>query len=609
MQTYNFDTVIIGSGAAAYACAYYLLRGGKKNIAIVTEGKNIGTSRNAGSDKQTYYKLSVSSLEDDNVMKMAADLMNYGGVDGDIALAQAAGSVRCFMNLANLGVPFPENKYGEFIGYKTDHSENNRATSAGPLTSKFMTEILEKEVMKEDISYFDNMTAFKIITKNNKVGGVVAVNKNADDFGLTLFNCNNLVIAVGGESGAYFDSVFPFGHTGSAGMLADAGLEFANVNHWQYGIASIKFRWNLSGSFQQVIPKYVSIDENGAEFEFLYDADNCKANILDRVFLKGYQWPFDARKIDGSSYIDMLVIEEIKKGRRVYLDFRSNPKGLQNGFNVLSEEAYDFLENADILFGTPIERLKKFNPFAVKIYSDHGIDIENELLEISVSAQHQNGGARVDCNWETSVQNLFVIGEAAGTFGAYRPGGSALNAGQVGALRTAEKILNSDEKEILETDFNESDFIKKISPCLIKNDRINHIELREKYQKLMSKFAGAIRDVNKMKEISDDIQLEIQNYFENTFADNVTALLKTYDILLSIEAFLKAFIFSAEKIGSYGGSICISNGDVLKINSKHINDLLISNEICCFVKPRPIPKDDVCFEEAMTEKLNKYTLK
>ena len=47
------------------------------------------------------------------------------------------------------------------------------------------------------------------------------------------------------------------------------------------------------------------------------------------VFLKGYQWPFDSRKIaGGSSLVDILVyIETVIKGRRVFLDFRENPAG------------------------------------------------------------------------------------------------------------------------------------------------------------------------------------------------------------------------------------------------------------------------------------------
>ena len=38
-----------------------------------------------------------------------------------------------------IGVPFPKNRWGEYVGYKTDHDPARRATSVGPYTSKCMT--------------------------------------------------------------------------------------------------------------------------------------------------------------------------------------------------------------------------------------------------------------------------------------------------------------------------------------------------------------------------------------------------------------------------------------------------------------------------------------
>ena len=47
---------------------------GHTDVAIVTEGMNCGTSRNTGSDKQTYYKLSLSGSDADSVREMASSL-------------------------------------------------------------------------------------------------------------------------------------------------------------------------------------------------------------------------------------------------------------------------------------------------------------------------------------------------------------------------------------------------------------------------------------------------------------------------------------------------------------------------------------------------------
>jgi succinate dehydrogenase/fumarate reductase flavoprotein subunit len=146
--------------------------------------------------------------------------------------------------------------------------------------------------------------------------------------------------------------------------------------------------------------------------------------------------------IGGSSIVDILVyIETVLKGRRAFLDYRGNPEGFS--FDELSEEARDYLTRSDALLETPIERLRKMNPGAIELYSDHGIDVTAEPLEIAVCAQHNNGGLAADHWWQSvNLPHLFPLGEVNGSHGVYRPGGSALNAGQVAGFRAAEYIAN-----------------------------------------------------------------------------------------------------------------------------------------------------------------------
>ena len=144
MKRYTFECIVIGTGAAGYNAACRLKQW-DKNVAIVTEGVNCGTSRNTGSDKQTYYKLGLGGDAPDSVYKMAQNLFAGGSVDGDNALCEAALSARCFMNLCELGVDFPQNSYVDYVGYKTEQDPYARATSFGPLTSNHMPERLKKK--------------------------------------------------------------------------------------------------------------------------------------------------------------------------------------------------------------------------------------------------------------------------------------------------------------------------------------------------------------------------------------------------------------------------------------------------------------------------------
>ena len=97
----------MGSGAAGFNAAIRLKQMGIDDVAVITEGINRGTSRNTGSDKQTYYKMSLAGGDADSPAAMARDLFAGMLTDGDNALCEAALSVRCFMNLCELGVGFP----------------------------------------------------------------------------------------------------------------------------------------------------------------------------------------------------------------------------------------------------------------------------------------------------------------------------------------------------------------------------------------------------------------------------------------------------------------------------------------------------------------------
>ncbi len=502
MNQYAFDAVVVGSGAAGYSAAVRLKQSGKRSVALVTEDLYCGTSRNAGSDKQTYYKLSLAGDAGDSVRKMTEDLYSFGSVDGDNALCEAALSPRCFLNLAELGVEFPMNAYGEYIGYKTDHDPYARASSAGPLTSKFMTEALEKRAAKLGLDIIDHALVIEVLKDENGVCGLVCIDtQSGERYGIRT---PNVVLATGGPGGIYGDSVYPLGHTGSSSLALHAGAGLQNLTEWQYGMASVNPRWNVSGTYMQVLPRFVSVDNEGAEHEFLgeYFADPYQA--LSMVFLKGYQWPFDSKKVmEGSSVIDLLVYREtVMRGRKVYLDFMHNPFGMEEiDYQKLSDEAYTYLKNAGALFGKPIDRLFKMNTPAIDFYKGRGRYIETEYLEIALCAQHNNGGIAVDAWWQTCVKGLFAIGECAGTHGITRPGGSALNAGQVGALRAAIYIDEVERKA------DENAYECLLSAALAKHDAFCEALLGEENtaeqcikdaNRIMSECGAAIRTAEKL---------------------------------------------------------------------------------------------------------------
>ena len=582
---YSLNTVVVGSGAAGLNAADRLYNFGQEDIAVVTEGMKMGTSRNTGSDKQTYYKLTLGGKEEDSVYEMAETLFSGGSMDGDIALVEAALSARSFYHLVDIGVPFPHNRFGEYVGYKTDHDPRKRATSAGPLTSHYMTEKLEKEVKNKGIKIFDNYQVIGVLTdqKQKEAVGLLTLNKNHledDNKRYAIFNTTNIIYATGGPAGLYKTSVYPGSQTGASGLAFEAGVQGKNLTEWQYGLASIKFRWNLSGTYQQVLPTYVSTDQDGNDKkEFLKEYFAEPGKMLDAIFLKGYQWPFDPRKVKdfGSSLIDILVYNEtVIKGRRVWLDYRKNPAyASEDGkldFSLLGEEAEKYLNNSNALFGTPIERLKKMNQPAVDLYADNGIDLENEMLEIAVCAQHNNGGLEGNIWWESNLDHFFPVGEVNGSHGVYRPGGTALNSGQVGSTRAAQFIAArySEEAPPVEKfkDKCKNQIEKKLQlghkfmESAAEDDSSNVVEIRKRLGDRMSRAGAHIRSLAEVEEARKEAKSELNKLGEISdlaSSRDLSNAFQNYDLLLAQYVYLTAFKDYIELGGKSRGSYLVKD--------------------------------------------------
>jgi len=571
---YRCHTLIIGSGAASLNCALHLHNFGLKDIVIVTECLGGGTSNNSGSDKQTYYKLSLFVQEKDSVYAMAQTLFSGGSMHGDIALVEAALSPQEFFHLVEIGVPFPHNVYGGYVGYKTDYDPKQRATSAGPWTSQQMFKKLLIQVQKEKIPILDKYEVISLLTikkgTEKMVVGAIAINKNLASTGLSslvIFQAENVVMGTGGPGGLYKTSVYPEKHLGSTGIALEVGARAVNLTEWQYGLASTKFRWNVSGTYQQAIPRYISTKSDGSdEREFLNEFFPTMGKLATAIFLKGYQWPFDVEKITnyGSSLIDILVYQEnILKGRRVFVDFRKNPTSNQKleefNLNNLAPEAYTYLKKGEALLDTPFVRLKQMNFLAVDLYRQHGIDLSKEPLEIAVCAQHNNGGLVGNIWWESNIKHLFPIGEVNGSHGVHRPGGSALNSGQVGGLRAAEFISQKysdftlNKKDFLaQTKLQIASKLELIQKALqgVHKSGQDIASFRREFQERMTKYAAHIRNLQDIKkslkeaqaqynrlnlgEISLNDKAEILEFFQNR-----QLCLTQVAILKSIEAYLE----------------------------------------------------------------------
>ena len=358
--------------------------------------------------------------------------------------------------------------------------------------------------------------------------------------------------------------------------------------------------------------------------------------MSNAIFLKGYQWPFNASRIKdwGSSLVDLAVYYQKNiLNRQVFLDFRCNPKDFD--FNKLSTEARTYLENCNALGTTPFERLRSMNEDAISLYKENGINLSNDPLEIGVCNQHLNGGISGNIWWETNILHLFAIGEINGSHGIHRPGGAALNSGQVGGLRVAQKIARSKYGEMsFENEFQSnakfdmnSLLIEVKTALKKKKEVIKPASILTNVRETMDKFGSIVRPYEGLNEYIKNVQSAIPKYSEIvSIVDNNDFLdyFRVKDALITHFIFLKAIedyhIHEGVSRGSFlilkekrrSGNILItppkpldkfeyiSNDDFLK---KNIQVLQVINEKINvnWIDVRPIPDDIGWFENVWRE--------
>jgi len=510
VPVYTCEALVLGSGAAGMRATVELQRRGV-DVMVASTGLFAGTSACSGSDKQTLYTASTD-YKGDNFIKYAQSLCGGGAMDFSTAYVEAVGSNDAIGGLQYMGLPLPHDDQGAILRYQTDHDEAGRATSCGPRTSKLMVKVLFEEALTLGVRILPSCSGIQIVKETvdgeERVCGVIALHREEkrNAYGLVFIRCEDLIIATGGPGELYRDSVYPHHCHGGLGLALEAGVELCNVTESQFGIGTprTKFPWNLSGTYVQVMPRVYSVDAEGNEIHFLKRYYRTTREMVSNTFRKGYQWPFHStRMLDyGSSLFDLAVFVEQQAGRKVYLDFLRNPDPVNDdeafSLDDLDPDVRAYLENNEALQELPIDRLLRMNPLAIELYRMHGTDVAAEPLECAMNNQHMNGGILINDWGQTSLAGCYAIGEAAGSHGVTRPGGAALNSGQVFGKRVAIAIKR-DRLDRDESTADAKNIASALQGCLAAADRFvgsssgqTTKDIKAEIQARMSDSAGII---------------------------------------------------------------------------------------------------------------------
>ena len=466
MKKLNYDTVIIGSGAAGLFSAIKLSKRQdfRGKILILTKCPLAeSNSRYAQGGIAAYIKENPSdSLEKhiEDTLKSGAGLCDKGVVEYIIQNSQ-----KTIDELVNLKAGFDCDEKGNF-SYTLGgaHSAKRVLHSGQDKTGMVMMEALSNEVKKaQNIDVIAKTIALELVVEDKICKGVFAFDKNSNEY--ILINCPNIIIATGGCCQIYKYTTNPYGATGDGIALAySAGAKIKDMEFIQFHPTALvlnkesKSRYLISEALRGEGAKLV----NSKNIEFM--AEYC-----------------DKKELSSRDVVTRAIFQEMKKENtnRVFLDASKI--------------------NSDTV-------LKRF-PTIAKKCKTIGIDITKDLIPVAPAAHYMIGGIEVDLFGQTEIKGLYAVGEVASTglHGANRLASNSLLECVVCAYETAKNYTPA------EIPFESTD-IEQI------NELIYNEEGRLKLKDLMWNNVGIYRNehslntaLSEIENISDNGDFELKN--------------------------------------------------------------------------------------------------
>jgi len=502
------DVLIIGGGGAALraACAAREMAPQLRTV-LVTKGKlgQSGVTATACSDRMAFHA-TLETTEPggpDAWRYHADDIYRIGGYvsDADLAEILARNGADAFHYLDRLGVPFVRRSDGAVDQFVTDGSRYARACYTGPYTANHIEEALVRRARELKLDVWEHHMATDLLPAPDRkyIAGALVVDTHTEE--RVLFRAKAAVLATGGAGQAFAVNVFPPDCTGDGYVLAyRAGAELVNMEFIQIGLSSVQTKLACSGSMMRALPRL--INDQGVQFlSHYFPSCTPLGQVYTVLFRKGASWPVSNE--EPSRIIDIAVHYERAKGRRVYLDYGTNPVGLD--WDALGPELRSWYHDTKgvalsdpRIRNSPLRRLEAINRPAVDWLKERGIDLEaGDQIEIAPATQHFQGGVKIRKQADTTLPGLFAAGEVAGgQHGANRPGGNALLDcqvfGRIAGESAAERALGL--PEIAEIDPQALGQAQAVLEKLTgQEERLPASQFRACLQRIVSRAAGVVR--------------------------------------------------------------------------------------------------------------------
>ena len=371
---YDVDVLIIGGGGAGASAAIEADNAGAKAMIV--------TKLRIGDANTMMAEGGIQAADKPNDSPAVHYLDAFGGghfaAKPELLYKLVTEAPEAIQWLNDLGVEFDKAPDGTMITTHGGGTSRKRMHAAKDYSGAEIMRTLRDEVLNREIPVVDFTAAIELILdENGKAAGAVLLNMETQE--ILIARAKTVVIATGGAGRLHYQG-FPtsnhYGATADGLVLAyRAGAKLLYPDTLQYHPTGAAYPEQIFGAL--VTEKVRSL---GAKL----------INVDGEVFMH----PLETRDVSAAS----IIRECSDRGKGV-----ATPEG------------------TGVWLDTPMIELKggegtieKRIPAMMRMFAKYDIDIRKEPILVYPTLHYQNGGIDISSNGQSSIENLFVAGEAVG---------------------------------------------------------------------------------------------------------------------------------------------------------------------------------------------------
>ncbi|OOZ38582.1 L-aspartate oxidase [Solemya pervernicosa gill symbiont] len=385
-KTVETDVLIIGGGGAGCAAALTAAKEGAR--VILTTKLRLGDSNTVMAEGGIQ-----ASIDKDDTPQIHYDDTLRGGhnlADKDLVAKMVLDGPDVIRWLIKQGMQFDVDEFGDLLTRRAGGTTADRVVYFRDYTGLEMMRVLRESVLNREIEVWHYSPAVELLSdeQGHCAGAVITDLKKRRN---VLVKAKSVIMATGGIGRMHLNA-FPtsnhFGATGDGLVLTyRLGAQLRDLDSFQYHPSGLAYPHHLAGTLI---------------------TEGVRSAGAQMINAEGQRFVDELKPRD---HVSSAIIRECAEGRGVDAG--------ESGIGIWLDTPGLDLRNPGIIN-------KRF-PKLVQLGKKSGIDPAKTPLLIYPTLHYQNGGVVIDENGQTTVPNLYCVGEVSGGLhGKNRMMGNAL---------------------------------------------------------------------------------------------------------------------------------------------------------------------------------------